>query len=156
MPAAYKIKTFLTGQMWAPGEVHGADEFPPETDFARLLETGAIRDMPGNETHGGDPKVIDLLDQVEDLSKDLSICKEAASAQAAQLTGTIAAKDKEIATLKQELSRAQAKSHTEHVGAEKRVEDAPRPDEHHLQATHEKTPHGPAGTEEHEGKKSKR
>jgi len=116
---AFKVKKFLLGPGWDVGEVHGADEFPPGTDFAGLLECGAIREMPGVAVHGGDPKVIDLLDQVEDLTRDLHLSHEAASAAANQAAATIAARDKEIADLRQELARARARALTPHaVGAE--------------------------------------
>jgi hypothetical protein len=105
MKAAFKIKRFLTCG-FHPGEVHGADEFPPGTDFARLVDDGAIRPMPGVEVHGGDPKVIDLMDQVEDLTAALAKARDEFSQSANQSAETVQRKEAELSELKQQLARA--------------------------------------------------
>ena len=71
MPATFKIKHSIVPVGFEPGEVRGASEFPPGTDFQRLIDSGAIRPTELSEFQG-DPKHAELMDTVEDLTEKLS------------------------------------------------------------------------------------
>jgi molybdopterin converting factor small subunit len=104
MPAAFKIKRFITCG-FAVGEVRGADEFPVGTDFAKLVADGAIRGLGDLAILSGDPKIDELMDQVEELTDRLAAAEQAAAGAGTRADVTVAERDREIAELKTELAK---------------------------------------------------